>query len=58
MKAPNFAERLKASQGMVIITVGLAKLIEEGHTPHEAFNIVEDIKRNTFNETETGGGNK
>jgi hypothetical protein len=36
------------SQGVQFIIAGLAGLIDEGYTPHEAFEILEDIKQNTF----------
>lgn len=36
------------STGVKIIMAGMAELIDEGNTPHEAFEILEDIKQNIF----------
>lgn len=45
----NFKEKLDKSFGTQLIVTGLARLVEEeGHTPHEAFNLLEEVKRNTF----------
>jgi hypothetical protein len=31
-----------------LIIAGMAGLIDDGYTPHEVFEILEDIKQNTF----------
>lgn len=31
-----------------LIIAGLAGLVDDGYTPHEVLEILEDIKRNTF----------
>lgn len=31
-----------------LIVAGMAGLIDEGNTPHDVFDILEDIKNNTF----------
>lgn len=36
------------SRGVQFIITGLAELIDEGNTPHEAFGILEQIKQNIF----------
>lgn len=40
---------IEQSQGKMFILVGLTHLVEdEGCTPHEAFRILEDLKRESF----------
>lgn len=31
-----------------LIVAGMAGLVDEGLTPHEVFEVLEDIKQNTF----------
>lgn len=49
MNAIEFKKKLDGSLGLMMIVSGLTTLVEqEGYTPHEAFRMLEDIKRNTF----------
>ncbi|WP_172369595.1 hypothetical protein [Sporosarcina jiandibaonis] len=45
----SFKQKLNSSFGIQLIVTGLARLVEEeGHSPHEAFEVLEEVKRNIF----------
>lgn len=49
MNAAEYKIKLHESFGLQLITTGLLELVEkEGYSPHEAFSLLEDVKRNTF----------
>jgi len=49
MNANEFKQKLDKSMNIQFIVAGLAGLIEgEGYNFHEAMEVLEDIKRNTF----------
>lgn len=49
MNADEFKNKLETSLNMQLIVAGLVNLIDdEGYSFHEAMEILEDIKRNTF----------
>lgn len=49
MKATDFEEKVDKSFGLKMVISGLATMVEdEGYSPHEAFRMLEDVKRNTF----------
>lgn len=49
MKATDFKKKMDKSFGVGLIITGLLRLVEnEGYSPREAFELLEDVKRNTF----------
>lgn len=49
MSARGFKNKMNSSFGTQLIVTGLARLVEEeGYTPHEAFKLLDEVKRNTF----------
>lgn len=49
MNAHEFKKKLDESINLQMIVAGIAGLVEsEGYTPHEAFGMLEHVKRNTF----------
>lgn len=49
MNVHEYKKALDKSMGLQLIVAGLSMLVEdEGHTTREAFKLLEDTKRNTF----------
>jgi len=43
-----FSKFLESNHNMQLIVAGMAGLIDEGYTPHEVLNLMDDAKNNTF----------
>ncbi|MBS4200291.1 hypothetical protein KHA93_11680 [Bacillus sp. FJAT-49732] len=48
MSAHDFKRKLDSNLNLQLIVAGMAGLVDEGHSPHEVFKLLEDVKRNTF----------
>lgn len=44
----DFKTFIESNHNMQLIIAGMAGLIDEGYTPHEVFNLLDDTKNNTF----------
>lgn len=49
MNTTDFKKKMDESFGVQLIITGLLRLVEdEGHSPHEAFRLLDAVKQNTF----------
>jgi len=45
----NFKTKLEKSMNLQLIVAGVSGLVDnEGYTPHEAWRLVEEVKKNIF----------
>ncbi len=58
MNTQEFENKMRTSMGLQLIIAGMVGLVEdEGHSPHEVFDLLNAAKQNTFHAlAEIGSG--